>query len=65
MNKADLNRKIQVLEEQNKALLKINRDLLRVECPECAALRAKKHEDMMAPFRAWQQILDSITHKYY
>ena len=65
MNKADLNRKIQILEEQKKVLLKSNYDLLHTECVECAKIRKNKHDNIMKAFRELQQILNILETKYY
>ena len=64
MNKAVLNRKIQLLENQVKELKKVNRSLLNCECEECSKKRKAKHEDFMKTFREWQNLLNDLENKY-
>ena len=65
MNKVDLNRKIQLLEEQISALLVINRDLTHCECVKCAEIRKQKTIKMMEPYTRLQAMLNAIGDTYY
>lgn len=65
MNKVDLNRKIQLLEQQIKTLLVINHNLTNCECVECAKIRKSKRGNLMQSFTFLQQALDGLGHKYY
>lgn len=64
MNKADLNRTVQLLEQQVKTLKDANSELLRTNCAECNRKRRARLEEAMKPFNDFQEALSGVMYKY-
>jgi hypothetical protein len=61
MNKVDLNRKIQLLEESIVELKKANHNLLHCECESCAQVRKTNNKRVMRNFN----VLSAMLSKFY
>jgi hypothetical protein len=64
MNKAQLNRKIQLLEQSNEELQKVVQKLTRTNCPQCNQIRKDRLDSLMAPFLTIQAMLASVDTFY-
>ena len=54
MNKADLNRKIQLLEEQNEKLNKFIFEIKHTKCESCQKVHNEKMVGFRKSMRAWE-----------
>ena len=66
MNKGDMNRKIQILENQVKELEKANYNLVHYcKCKACSDIRKARHDKFMETYQSWKNVLNNIENKYF
>lgn len=61
MNKSELNRKIQLLEQANEELEKINYKLRNTECVECNKIRETKNKNSRRRYVELMSLLNGLN----
>ena len=64
MNKSELNRKIQLLEQANEELERINRKLRNTNCIECNKVREVKNKSLRRKYNEILSVMSGIDSKY-